>query len=84
MKAPYSPPLFIAESFAMTQSVANNCTQDIPLSQTTLNDPHNCVWKLGMQKAVFLRGRLECTEDGELLGFACYNNPTATRTAFHS
>lgn len=84
MKAPYTPPLFIAESFAMTQAVANNCTQDIPLSRTNLNDPRSCIWDLGKQKFVFINENTVCTENGDRLGFACYNNPTATRTAFHS
>ena len=84
MKAPYSAPLFVVESFTMTQSIAKDCTTDIPIANITSNDPHICAWALGKGKNVFLSHNLNCSLDGEILGFACYNNPTASRTAFHS
>ena len=84
MKAPYSAPLFVVESFAMTQSIAKNCTADIPVSNITLTDPLTCAWKLSENYSAFVSGAPQCDVDGDLLGFACYNNPTAARTAFHS
>ena len=84
MKAPYSAPLFVVESFAMTQSIAKNCTADIPVRYITSSDPYSCAWDLGGGYFAFVSGNNDCTIDGDLLGFACYNNPTASKTAFHS
>ena len=84
MKTPYSTPLFVVESFEMTQSIAKDCGTDIPVDNITTRSPLDCAWKLGMGNNVFLNGNANCNLDGENMGFACYNNPTALTTAFHS
>ncbi len=83
MKANYTKPLLTVEVFSQAQSIARDCGDLIPESQLNHSEPGACVWDLGGNITVFVAD-VNCTLDGENMGYGCYNNPSEGNYIFRS
>lgn len=84
MKSNYTKPFLGVEIFSIFQSAARDCADSIPKEQVTFNDISTCAWDLGGGTIIFIVGGSTCTDDGEEMGIACYNNPGEGSYIFRS
>lgn len=82
MKANYTKPLLAVEMFSATQSVARDCTDNLPGGYITTNDIHNCAWSVS-GTTVFI-SKPNCQINGEHMDSICYNNPAEGYYIFRS
>jgi hypothetical protein len=83
MKTPYIKPVFAVELFSGAQTTTRDCWDSIIAEDVTLNDLPDCYWEPIPGVRLFLENTV-CTENGEIYGAACYNNPSETQYIFRS
>ncbi len=86
MKRIYNKPIMLVETFAMTQSVAHNCGDNLDFDMAMFQYKSTCAWNVG-GVAVFTTGVTGCTTvvppDAEIGGI-CYDNPSENMAIFGS
>ena len=83
MKANYTKPLLVVETFSHAQSTTRVCADSLMENQVTFNDIDTCAVDMGGGFTVFVGGKT-CKFDGEQMGYLCYNNPTEGNYIFRS
>ena len=84
MKEKYIKPTLSIEMFSMAQSIARDCSDNLPLEFINFNDIPQCKWDLGGNESLFTLAGNICTIEGETSGYICYNNPTGDTLIFRS
>lgn len=82
MKKAYNKPLLIVERFALSQTIATGCGENVvgePLHTRT----YNCAWDMG--GVIILQTTEICGENAsDVWDFVCYNAPEPSMSIFHS
>lgn len=83
MKSSYTKPMMAVEMFSATETTPRDCADYIPQDQVTRSNIEDCYWDLGGGAWVFSLEH-KCNMDGEIMDFACYNNPSEDAFMFRS
>ncbi len=96
MKIKYTKPDFVIERFDLSQSIAANCSAEVPSNPlSSLGDPNwsskeTCGWRVGQYVIWSASNCQSSTElpiivnpNAEVMGF-CYNNPSGSNVIFRS
>ena len=82
MKKAYNKPLLIVERFALSQTIATGCGENVegkPLNTRT----YNCAWDMG--GVIILQTTEICRDNAsDVWEIACYNAPEPSMSIFHS
>ena len=85
MKAKYTKPVLMMESFTLSQTIAHNCGEGLDWSQATTKYKSTCGWATGFPgDTYFIDGNNVCNVDGSQLTTICYNNPDGDLAIFNS
>lgn len=85
MKERYVKPALRFESFALSQTIAQDCgdTHDSTLGESNHYNANTCGWDVGGFTIFFDHCDYPMDEDEEVEG-VCYNNPDGGQTVFSS
>lgn len=67
-------PVFAVELFSGAQTTTRDCWESIITEDVHFNDLPDCWWEPIPNVRLFLENTV-CTENGEIYGGVCYNNP---------
>ena len=83
MKGNYTKPLLTIEMLSTTQTSPRDCADSLIKENLTMHEIGNCGYDFH-GTILFIEGGNACTTDGDMVGFACYNNPSEGNYIFRS
>ena len=84
MKGNYTKPMLVMEMFSLMRGTSRDCMDSIPQGKVNFGDPNQCGWDVGGGTIFFVEGGKACTDNGEGIAGACYNNPGEGSYIFRS
>ena len=82
MKRVYEKPVLYIERFALTQSIAHNCSGNLDFGMGTLKTKESCGWDVGGIE-IFMDPNI-CDFPTEEFQGVCYNAPSGGTIVFNS
>lgn len=82
MKKAYKKPMLYVERFALSQTIAHNCGENLDFSDATQDSKEICGWFIGNVE-IFADPSF-CANSSDFFDFICYNAPEGGFNIFSS